>query len=233
MSPRLTLVPSPSRAAQVDFDDASFLSLLRSGRRDACEDFVRHFGGQMFAVARRFLRCEHDAADAVQEAFLSAFRSIHTFAGDSKVGTWLHRIVINVCLMKLRSARNKPMASIESLLPTFDETGHHARPVTAWEAPPPERLQSAELRAKVRSCIEQLPEPYRVVLLLRDIEELDTAETAERVGITQAAVKVRLHRARQALRTLLDPVFRVRGGRRDYRNESRFEFAGPSRAATD
>ncbi|MCK6456410.1 MAG: sigma-70 family RNA polymerase sigma factor [Phycisphaerae bacterium] len=188
-------------------DEASMLTLVRCGDESACEEFVRRFGGQMLAVARRFLRCEHDAADAVQEAFLSAFRSIHEFAGGSKVSTWLHRIVVNVCLMKLRSAKSSPTTSIESLLPIFDATGHHARRVSAWEVPPPERMHTTEMRLRVRECIAELPEQYRVILLLRDIEELDTQETAERLGISQAAVKVRLHRARQALRTLLEPLF--------------------------
>jgi len=188
--------------------DDSALARLRAGDSAACEEFVRRYGGRMLAVARRYLRCEQDAADAVQEAFLSAFRSIRDFAGDSKLGTWLHRIVVNVCLMKLRSSRNRPATSIESLLPAFDETGHHAQRISTWDSSPLERLHTEELRSTVRECIVRLPEAYRVVLLLRDIEELDTAETAQRLGISTAAVKVRLHRARQALRTLLDPIFR-------------------------
>lgn len=186
-------------------NEAALLRALRTGEEPAFERLVRQYGGQMLAVARRFLRCEQDAADAVQEAFVSAFRSIQGFAGNSKIGTWLHRIVVNACLMKLRSDKSRPTASIESLLPTFDETGHHSQRVAAWHAPS-DRLESAELRLMVRRCIDDLPEPYRVVLLLRDIEELNTQETAERLGISEAAVKVRLHRARQALRTLLNPI---------------------------
>jgi RNA polymerase sigma-70 factor, ECF subfamily len=196
-----------------DTDETTLLARVRGGDEASCEEFVRRYGGPMLAVARRFLRCEQDAADAVQEAFLSAFRSIHGFAGNSRIGTWLHRVVVNACLMKLRSAKSRPTTPIESLLPAFDETGHHARGVSAWDAPPPERLHAAELRVKVRECIEELPEPYRVVLLLRDIEELDTQETAERLAISPAAVKVRLHRARQALRTLLEPLFVTDGER--------------------
>lgn len=188
-------------------DESAWLAQVRRGDEAACEEFVRRHGGQMLAVARRFLHCEQDAEDAVQDAFLSAFRSIREFAGSSRIGTWLHRIVVNCCLMKLRSAKSRPATSIENLLPTFDETGHHARRVSAWETPPPERLHAAELCARVRACIDELPEPYRVVLLLRDIEDLDTQDTAEALAISPAAVKVRLHRARQALRTLLEPFF--------------------------
>ncbi len=190
-----------------DADEPALLARVRAGDEAACEEFVRRHGGRMLAVARRFLRSEPDADDAVQEAFLSAFRSIHEFAGGARVSTWIHRIVVNVCLMKLRAAKSRPATSIESLLPTFDETGHQTRRVSAWNVQPSEQLQSAELRAHVRECIAALPEQHRVVLLLRDIEELDTQETADRLGISPAAVKVRLHRARQALRTLLEPMF--------------------------
>lgn len=189
-------------------DQAALLAALRRGDEAACAALVQQYGGRMLAVARRFLACEQDAADAVQEAFLSAFRALDAFAGDAQLGTWLHRIVVNACLMKLRSARSRPTTSIENLLPTFDDTGHHARRLSAWQPPPTEQVEAAELRQQVRACIDALPELYRVVLLLRDIEELDTAETAQRLGLTEAAVKVRLHRARQALRTLLDPLLR-------------------------
>jgi RNA polymerase sigma-70 factor (ECF subfamily) len=156
------------------------------------------------------LRCEHDSDDAVQEAFISAFRSMGGFAGGSKLSTWLHRIVVNVCLMKLRARRPRREASIEPLLPQFDEHGHHAATYSDWGNPPAVDVSLAETRAQVRACIDELPEAYRTVVLLRDIEELDTQETASLLGVSEANVKVRLHRARQALRTLLDPIFTER-----------------------
>ncbi len=181
---------------------------LRAGDESACTLFVLQNTPRMLAVARRLLRDEQDASDAVQDAFLSAFRSIHEFAGGAKLSTWLHRIVVNACLMKLRSAKSRPARSIENLLPAFDETGHHARPIADWGDSPPEQLHARELRAKVRAAIDELPNSYRTVLILRDIEELDTEQAANRLGITAAAVKVRLHRARLALRGLLDPALR-------------------------
>lgn len=192
----------------MEFNGGAALRALRAGSESACERFVRQYSPRMLAVARRFLRCEQDALDAVQDAFLSAFRSLQGFAGESQIGTWLHRIVVNACLMKLRTAKARPTTSIDRLLPAFDETGHHARAVSGWEQTPPEKLQSEELRGRVRECIDRLPEGYREVLLLRDIEEFDTEETARKLGISPAAAKVRLHRARQALRTLLDPIVR-------------------------
>ena len=187
-------------------EEARLLAYVRAGDEEASAALVRKYGGRMLAVARRFLRCEEDSADAVQDAFLSAFRSLVRFEGNSSLGTWLHRIVVNSCLMKLRAQSRSRQIPIDDLLPTFDETGHHTRPVRRWEDQALLQLSREETRVQVRACIDRLPESYRTVLLLRDIEELDTEETAKQLEITPAAVKTRLHRARQALRTLLEPV---------------------------
>jgi RNA polymerase sigma-70 factor (ECF subfamily) len=161
----------------------------------------------MLAVARRMLRREEDAQDAVQEAFLSAFKALDRFDERSRLTTWLHRIVVNVCLMRLRTLRRKPERSIEELLPQFLPDGHQRTPSSNWKPEALGGIESREVRAHVRAKIEELPEDYRVVLLLRDIEELDTQQTATLLRLTTAAVKTRLHRARQALRTLIDPQF--------------------------
>lgn len=187
-------------------DDVELLKRVRAGDERACETLVRRHGGRMLAVARRLLLSEEDSTDAVQDAFLSAFRSLDGFEGNSALGTWLHRIVVNVCLMRLRARSRRREVRIDDLLPTFDETGHHSHPIRAWEDQGLARLTQAETRAQVWACIDQLPDPYREVLLLRDIEELDTEQTARLLGINPGAVKTRLHRARQALRTLLEPV---------------------------
>ncbi len=195
-------------------DDVALLERIRAGDERACEALIRRHGGRMLAVARRFLRTEEDSADAVQDAFLSAFRSLDGFEGNSALGTWLHRIVVNVCLAKLRTRSRSREVRIDDLLPTFDEIGRHSRPVRPWDDHALARLTQAETRAHVRACIERLPDPYRTVLVLRDIEELDTEQTARRLGINPGAVKTRLHRARQALRTLLEPV--VLGDEREH-----------------
>jgi RNA polymerase sigma-70 factor (ECF subfamily) len=187
-------------------DDIELLERIRAGDERACEALVREHGGRMLAVARRFLRTEEDSADAVQDAFLSAFRSLDGFEGNSGLGTWLHRIVVNVCLMRLRARSRRPEVRIDDLLPTFDQSGHHSHPIPAWDDEAVARLTRAETRAHVRACIDRLPDPYREVLVLRDIEELDTEQTAQHLGINPGAVKTRLHRARQVLRTLLEPI---------------------------
>jgi RNA polymerase sigma-70 factor, ECF subfamily len=186
--------------------DALLLARVRAGEEKASEVLVRKYSGRMLAVAHRFFRSEDDSADAVQDAFLSAFRSLDKFEGNATLGTWLHRIVVNACLMKLRSQSRSRQVPIDDLLPTFDETGHRTSRMPSWSEDAVSRLSREESRAQVRDCIDRLPEPYRTILLLRDIEELDTDQTAEQLGITPGAVKTRLHCARQALRTLLEPL---------------------------
>ncbi len=186
-------------------DESALLERLRRGDDDAFEELVRAYGGRMLAVARRFLPGEEDARDAVQDAFLSAFRSIGRFEGQARLSTWLHRIVVNAALMKLRTRRRKPEQSIEELLPGFLEDGHLARPAVEWRKPAEDPVEREQLRALLRDSIDQLPEGYRNVILLRDIEEFDTEETAKMLKLSAAAVKTRLHRARLALRGLLEP----------------------------
>ena len=199
----------PGQASADCGPEVEFLASLRAGDEWAYETLVSRYAGRLLAVARRLLRCEEDSADAVQDTFVSAFRAIHSFGGQCRLGTWLHRILINACLAKLRSRSRRPTVSIADLLPRFDGPGHHASPVAPWSETAPARLASAETRAQVRACIDRLPESYRTVLLLRDMEGLDTDETAQLMGTSWAVVKTRLHRARQALRTLLEPFFRA------------------------
>lgn len=169
---------------------------------------MRQHGGRLLRVARRFLKSEEDARDAVQDAFVSAFRAIRDFESKARLSTWLHRIVVNACLMKLRAQRRKPEEDIEQYLPQFLEDGHQVEPSVAWNESAETVLEREETRSLVRAAIEKLPETYRTVLLLRDIEELSTDEVAAMLGTTPNAVKIRLHRGRQALRALLDPHMR-------------------------
>ena len=184
-------------------DDQALLTALRAGHEWAFETMVRLYGGRLLAVARRFTWNDEDAQDVLQSAYLSAFRALNDFEGACQLSTWMHRIVVNTALMKLRSRRRKPEASIEDLLPSFQEDGHHVEQFSEWSAPADQLMERKETRATVRACIDQLPENYRVVLKLRDIEELSTQDVARMLAMTPTAVKVRLHRARQALSTLL------------------------------
>jgi RNA polymerase sigma-70 factor, ECF subfamily len=190
--------------------ESALIERLRAQEEAACEELVRVHSGRLLSVARRMLRNEEDARDVVQEGFLSAFRAIQRFNGDCRLSTWLHRIVVNAALMKIRTRSRRPEESIEDMLPRFLEDGHHAEPTSDWGSANA-LLEQRETRERVRAAIDQLPESYRTVLMLRDIEELDTAETAQLLGLTPNTVKIRLHRARQALAKVLEPSFRPGG----------------------
>jgi RNA polymerase sigma-70 factor (ECF subfamily) len=187
--------------------DRALLERLRAGEDEAFRELVEANTGPMLAVARRFLRNEDDARDAVQDAFLSAFRALERFEGDALLSTWLHRITINACLMKLRTRRRRPEGRIDDWLPGFLEDGRLAGPRESWQRRADAILESQQSRRLVSDAIGRLPDIYRTVLILRDIEGFDTEQTAEALDLTVPAVKTRLHRARQALKGLLDRHF--------------------------
>jgi len=194
---------SSTRSGAAIIDEPALVAALREGQEWAFEALIRTYGGRLLAVARRICGNEEDARDVLQSAYLNAFRSLRSFEGSCQLSTWLHRIVVNAALMRLRSRRRKPEDSIEALLPAFQEDGHHVELFSDWALPADRLLEREDVRATVRNCIAQLPDSYRQVLMLRDIEELPTDAVATMLNATPTAVKVRLHRARQALSTLL------------------------------
>lgn len=187
----------------ITFDEPALLARLRAGEESAFEQLVRSNSARLLAAARRLLHNEEDARDAVQSAFIRAFQSLGRFREESRLSTWLHRILVNEALMKLRSRKGKE-ESIDDLLPSFQEDGHQVRETADWSDLADKALERAETAEMVNRLIGQLPESYRTVLVLRDIEGMSNAEIAEMLGINANLVKVRLHRARQALRTLLE-----------------------------
>jgi len=194
----IATVMTETMAGSTTYSEDVFLAeRICAGDEEATERLFRRYAGRMLTAARRFLRCEAECADAVQDAFLAAFRAMPSFNGTAQLGTWLHRILINVCLSRLRRKHRQPTVPLDGLLPTA-----HA----SWKDRPEARLTRGELRDQVHACIDRLPTPYRTVIILRDIEERDTDETAALLGTNQAVVKTRLHRARQALRSLLEPL---------------------------
>jgi RNA polymerase sigma-70 factor (ECF subfamily) len=163
----------------------------------------------MRAVARRMQKSDEDADDALQEAFLAAFKALPRFEGRSALGTWLHRIAVNAALMKLRSKQSQePSESggeVDELLPEFVGLGVFGETQSRWCELPEDPMVREEVCVEVRKAIASLPEPYRVALVLRDIEGLSNEELAQALSVTVNAAKIRVHRARQALRTLLEP----------------------------
>ncbi len=188
-------------------DEAEILASLRRGEQAGFEALVRRYGGRLLATARRLLQNEEDARDCLQDALLNVFKRIDQFEGRSSLATWLHRIVVNRALMKLRERARKGEESIDPLLPEFDARGCRIEPDWHFRESVEEMLARQQTREAVRDKIAALPENYRIVLMLRDIEELSTAEAAELLGVSEGTVKVRLHRARAALKKLLEPLW--------------------------
>ena len=183
-------------------DDAELAQSIRAGEAGAFETLVRSETPRLLSVARRILNNDDDAKDAVQQGFIAAYRGRQQFQGDSRVSTWLHRIIVNKALDALRARQRRPEESIDDLLPRFLPNGHHTQQFATW--PELESMIDRERMADlVRDAIASLPESFRLVLVLRDIEEMSTEETAQALGVSANAVKLRLHRARMALRTLL------------------------------
>jgi RNA polymerase sigma-70 factor (ECF subfamily) len=192
--------PTGTRSARLV--DAELLGRLRAGDDEAFEFWVERETPRVLAVSRRILRCEQDAEDSAQDAFIAAFRALPEFNGESALSTWLHRIAVNCALMRLRARRRRREEPIEVLAgPAAADRGVGSVPV--HEPYAEERLDGEQMRVLVRACIERLPEGYRAVLVLRDLEGLDTAAAARELGLSTDALKMRLHRARQALRGLL------------------------------
>jgi RNA polymerase sigma-70 factor (ECF subfamily) len=208
MSPTNTSAHSPGDPP----DDEVLVKRLKAGDDAAFEELVRKYSPALLRVTRRFMRSEEDARDALQDAFVSIYRSIGKFEANSRLSTWLHRVAVNSSLMRLRTQRRHPEEDIEQYLPEFLEDGHQAVPSSEWTQPADVALQRKEVRDLVRAAIDRLPDAHREVLLLRDIEELSTEDAAEALQVTPNAVKIRLHRARQALRAMLDPLMHGAAG---------------------
>ncbi len=175
-------------------------------------EFQEH-AERLLAVAYRIVRDRDDARDVVQEAFLAAWCALERFEGRSRLSTWVHRIVVNAALMKLRTGQCRRETSAASPLaratPLVEEVCEKGADLVAAE------VERREVRILVRRCIERLPQRYRSVVLLRDIAELDTRAAAHVLAVSPNAVKVRLHRARRELRALVSGLLATFGGARD------------------
>ena len=173
------------------------------------EELVRDNIGWMLALAERLLRDRGLAEDVVQESFVRALKGLDGFEGRSSLESWLHRITVNSALSKLRQLKRLAEQSIDEHLPEFDRFDCRVEPPWSYLASVDEVMESDDLRRQVYETIGELPDSYRVVLQLRDIEEYDTSEVATLLNISESNVKVRLHRARAALKKLLEPILRA------------------------
>jgi RNA polymerase sigma-70 factor (ECF subfamily) len=183
-------------------DDAALLEGLRRRDRFACACMLKRHGPRLYRLARQVVGDADEAEDVLQEALIRGCDRIDDFSGASSLGTWLHRIVLNTALMHLRRRRRDPVL----LAPAGDEPAALVpEGLIDREAEPGGEVLSGELREMVERALLALPDTLRSAFVLREIEGLSTSEAARLLGITDSALKVRLHRARHALRDALAP----------------------------
>ena len=200
---------SEARKKQLtEASDDELINYVLADDEFAADALVRRYGGWMLSVAVRLIRDRALAEDCVQDAFANAFSRLPGFERRSSLKTWLNRIVVNAALMKLRGQRARKESELESILPNFDV--NECRIEEPWRRilTPEQIVGSEHMRSLVLQKVNELPKSHRSVLLLRDIEEMTTAEVAAALDISPANVKVRLHRARAALKRLLEPLLR-------------------------
>ncbi len=196
-----------SELQDVDASETKLLECLRAGEEICFETLVRQLGPLVLATAKRYLRSEVEAADCFQDTFLAVFEGINKFEQRSSLRTWIRGITINQSLMRIRKQERRQEESIEHLLPVFDENGNRIETAGMFQSSAiSESIDTIRVKSIVREKIDELPDDYRLVLLLRDIDGYTTKETAAILRIKINAVKTRLHRARSALKSLLTPV---------------------------
>jgi RNA polymerase sigma-70 factor (ECF subfamily) len=196
-----------------DQDDAELVRLAQAGDTRAFDELVRRYRDKVYRLSYKILRHEEDAAEALQDAFLSAYRGLKNFKAESTFSTWLYRIATNASLMKYRRRRDGHVSLEQSQSP--DGSGEPLQ-IPDWSAQPPADLLNKETHDVMEEGIQRLPEELKTVFVLRDVEELSNAEVAEVLHLSVAAVKSRLHRARISLRDHLNRYFSDRVPRRDH-----------------
>ncbi len=186
------------------------ISRIIAGERELFYDLIKPYERAAFMTALSVLRCEADAEEIVQEATLKAYRALGSFRGDSKFSTWLIKITLNEARMKLRRSKAGVEVSLEDL--TDESDGDYTPAVlTDWREIPSQALERKELRETLQRAVNELPQAYREVLVLRDVREMNIAETAQLLGISVGSVKVRLFRARLLMQRILAPQLRGQG----------------------
>lgn len=189
--------------------DEHLVELAKTGDEGAFPELVRRYSRRILRVARNITNNDEDSEDVLQETFMKAYTHLDGFQGNSKFYTWLVRIAMNEALMKLRKRKTGKVVSLDEELDTGDDT--IVREIAVWEGNPEDRYSQDELRGLLDTTIASLPEGFRTVFVLRDVEELSTEETADMLGLSIPAVKSRLLRARLQLREKLTRVFKRKG----------------------
>ena len=195
--------------AQGDFAPAALIARILAGEKHLFHDLIRPVERAVYVMLFMLLRNEVDAEDAAQETFIKIYRNLHNFRGDSKFSTWVVSIARNEGLGWLRKRASHPEEPIHPILDQDGETtsgDFTPALLTDWREIPLETLERKELGQCLSRAVLNLPPIYRDVVQLRDIDDLDIAETAQVLGISPGSVKVRLHRARIMLQKELVPL---------------------------
>jgi RNA polymerase sigma-70 factor (ECF subfamily) len=194
-------------------DDSDLLGRLRVGDASAVEMLVATYSDRVYRLAYGVTRNDADAQEVAQDVFLTVVRKVASFEGRSALSSWIYRITMNAALNKRRGKRQTVETSLDAELPTYAADGHRAgdRPylLADWSQTPEAEMLSGESRAVLARAIEALPDQYRAVLILRDVEGLSNEEAAAALGDSVSSVKSRLHRARMAIREQLTRHFHV------------------------
>ncbi|MBI3468681.1 MAG: sigma-70 family RNA polymerase sigma factor [Planctomycetes bacterium] len=175
-------------------------------RNAIAEQILRDHGTRVYNLARRMLGSVEDAEDVAQEVFLKVFQHLDEFRGEAALGTWIHRITVNAAL-EFRERRARRPVAVGDPFDDFLEDGRRARPVEAWSDDPEQAVLDGEARQMVEKAIAELPEAYRDVYVLTDVEKLPILQAAEMLTLGVPAMKSRLHRARLMLRKKLAAYF--------------------------
>jgi len=193
----------------VQDDDRTLLTRAQGGEMSAFEALVARHEDKVYGLALRMTRSEADAAEITQDTFLSAYQHLAEFRGEAAFGSWVHRIAANNALMRLRRQRVLDIVSDEIAGPEFTDRGSLAEvPESDWSKRADDKVLDDELGRAIQVATDALPEGYREVFLLKDVEGLSYEEISEMVGISVPAVKSRLHRARLALREAIDAYYK-------------------------
>ena len=193
--------------AKLPDGEAELIMRVQSGDHDAFYDLVRPYERGVFMAALAIVNNDADAEEVAQEAILKAFKALGRFRQEAKFSTWIIQIAINEARMKLRKDRRHLYESIDEGRKGDEEGDYIPRDFADWREIPSEALENARLREALKKALADLPPKYRQVLILRDVEHLNIAETAKLIGITEASVKTRLLRARLMMRDALAPGF--------------------------
>ncbi len=193
----------------VQDDDRTLLTRAQAGDMSAFEELVGRHEEKVYGLAVRMTRSEADAAEITQDTFLSAYQHLGEFRGEAAFGSWVHRIAANNALMRLRRQKVLDVVSDELAGPEFTDRGSLAEvPESDWSKRADDKILDDELGRAIQEATDALPEGYREVFLLKDVEGLSYEEISEMVGISVPAVKSRLHRARLALREAIDVFYK-------------------------